>query len=145
MSGGAGNAYAYKFNYEDNSVDLTIPLAKQNKSIQDYKNGISLIIRDYEKPKYNDLNQFTLTSNSIEYITDQNGNLSASTDYISSGFTILADGYKAFKFPLSLDYLKGSQFNRLYMYKTEYRKDGEIFFRETLKKYFSKNEIKYIV
>lgn len=32
-----------------------------------------------------------------------------------------------------------------YMYKTELRKDGEIFFREALKKYFPNNEILYIV
>lgn len=32
-----------------------------------------------------------------------------------------------------------------YMYKKEYRKDGEAFFRENLKKYFPNNEIKYIV
>ena len=32
-----------------------------------------------------------------------------------------------------------------YMYKNEYRKDGEQFFIETLKKYFPSNEIKYIV
>lgn len=32
-----------------------------------------------------------------------------------------------------------------YMYKNEYRRDGEEFFRENLKKYFSNNEIKYIV
>ena len=32
-----------------------------------------------------------------------------------------------------------------YMYKNEYRQEGEIFFRETLKKYFPNNEIKYIV
>lgn len=32
-----------------------------------------------------------------------------------------------------------------YMYKNEYRKDGEQFFIENLKKYFPNNEIKYIV
>ena len=32
-----------------------------------------------------------------------------------------------------------------YMYKNEYRKDGEIFFRENIKKYFPNSEIKYIV
>ena len=32
-----------------------------------------------------------------------------------------------------------------YMYKNEYRKDGEIFFREYLKKFFPNNEIIYIV
>ena len=32
-----------------------------------------------------------------------------------------------------------------YMYKNEYRKEGEKFFIEALKKYFSNNEIKYIV
>ena len=32
-----------------------------------------------------------------------------------------------------------------YMYKNEYRKDGEVFFRENLKKYFPNNEIIYIV
>ena len=32
-----------------------------------------------------------------------------------------------------------------YMYKNEYRKEGEKFFIENLKKYFPKNEIKYIV
>ena len=32
-----------------------------------------------------------------------------------------------------------------YMYKNEHRRDGEMFFRETLKKYFPNNEIKYIV
>ena len=32
-----------------------------------------------------------------------------------------------------------------YMYKNEYRKDGEIFFKEIMKKYFPNNEIKYIV
>ena len=32
-----------------------------------------------------------------------------------------------------------------YMYKNHYRKDGEEFFRENLKKYFPNNEIKYIV
>ena len=32
-----------------------------------------------------------------------------------------------------------------YMYKNEYRKDGEKFFIETLKKYFPNTEIKYIV
>ena len=32
-----------------------------------------------------------------------------------------------------------------YMYKNEYRKEGETFFRETLKKYLPSNEIKYIV
>ena len=32
-----------------------------------------------------------------------------------------------------------------YMYKNGYRKDGEDFFRESLKKYFPNNEIKYIV
>ena len=32
-----------------------------------------------------------------------------------------------------------------YMYKNEYRKDGEDFFRENLKIYFPNNEIKYIV
>ena len=32
-----------------------------------------------------------------------------------------------------------------YMYKNEYRKEGENFFIENLKKYFPKNEIKYIV
>lgn len=32
-----------------------------------------------------------------------------------------------------------------YMYKNEYRKDGEKFFIENLKKYFPNNEIKYIV
>ena len=32
-----------------------------------------------------------------------------------------------------------------YMYKTELRKDGEIFFREQMKKYFPTNKIEYIV
>ena len=32
-----------------------------------------------------------------------------------------------------------------YMYKNEFRQEGEIFFRENLKKYFPNNEIKYIV
>ena len=32
-----------------------------------------------------------------------------------------------------------------YMYKNEYRKDGEVFFRENLKKYFPNNKILYIV
>ena len=32
-----------------------------------------------------------------------------------------------------------------YMYKNEYRKDGEKFFLENMKKYFPNNEIKYIV
>ncbi len=32
-----------------------------------------------------------------------------------------------------------------YMYKNEYRKDGEEFFRDNMKKYFPHNEIKYIV
>lgn len=32
-----------------------------------------------------------------------------------------------------------------YMYKNEYRKDGEMFFREALKKYFPNNKIIYIV
>ena len=32
-----------------------------------------------------------------------------------------------------------------YMYKNEYRKEGEEFFRKNLKKYFPNNEIKYIV
>ena len=32
-----------------------------------------------------------------------------------------------------------------YMYKNEYRKDGEIFFRENIKKCFPNSEIKYIV
>ncbi len=32
-----------------------------------------------------------------------------------------------------------------YMYKKEYRNEGEIFFRENLKKYFPNSEIKYIV
>lgn len=32
-----------------------------------------------------------------------------------------------------------------YMYRENFRKDGEIFFRETLKKYFGKNKILYVV
>lgn len=32
-----------------------------------------------------------------------------------------------------------------YMYKSEYRAAGELFFIEKLKKYFPNNEIKYIV
>lgn len=32
-----------------------------------------------------------------------------------------------------------------YMYKNEYRREGEVFFREALKKYFPNNEIIYIV
>ena len=35
--------------------------------------------------------------------------------------------------------------NGKYMYRNEYRKDGELFFRENLKKYFPNSEIKYIV
>ena len=32
-----------------------------------------------------------------------------------------------------------------YWYKNEIRKEGEIFFRENIKKYFPNNEILYIV
>ena len=32
-----------------------------------------------------------------------------------------------------------------YMYKNELRKDGEIFLREEMKKYFPNNKIEYIV
>ena len=32
-----------------------------------------------------------------------------------------------------------------YMYKLDYRKDGELFFRDNLKKYFPNNDILYIV
>ena len=32
-----------------------------------------------------------------------------------------------------------------YRYKEEYKKDGELFFREQMNKYFPNNKIKYIV
>ena len=120
MSGGAGNASAYKFSYENNKANIIIPQTLQAKTAIDYKNGFSINIRDYENPSYYDSNQFSITSGSRTYTTDDRGNLSISINDISTGFKISADGYKPFKFPLSLDYLKGSSFNRLYMYKTEY-------------------------